>query len=435
MNKETLELKDGIKAHLICTDKYKTDIACIILTTELKRESVTKNALIPFMLKRGTQKYPSQYKINVELDNMYGASFNCGVDKYGDNVVLKFFIETINNSYSFNNDNILEKSLNMLLDIVFDPVKENGHLSSDIFNSEKENLKKIIESKIDNKDAYALENCISSMYAEEGFGWYKYGYVNDLDSITIQNLSEYYNWLIDNTKIDIFVSGDISRENVKSILESNECLNKLKPRSSAYILNNESTESKQIVEKAREIKEEMNISQGKLVIGLDILEKKDNYIATALVYNAILGDGANSMLFQNVREKEGLAYSARSSFIKQKSNIFIRCGIEIENYKKALDKIKVQLDNIKNGKFSDEDIENAKIYLISGIKNIEEEQDTEIVYYIGQEISNTHKSVQKYIEDIKSVSKEDIVAIANSIQINTIYFLANWFEIMVISFP
>ena len=150
MNKETLELKDGIKAHLICTDKYKTDIACIILTTELKRESVTKNALIPFMLKRGTQKYPSQYKINVELDNMYGASFNCGVDKYGDNVVLKFFIETINNSYSFNNDNILEKSLNMLLDIVFDPVKENGHLSSDIFNSEKENLKKIIESKIDN---------------------------------------------------------------------------------------------------------------------------------------------------------------------------------------------------------------------------------------------------------------------------------------------
>ncbi len=425
MNKETLELKDGIKAHLICTDKYKTDIACIILTTELKRESVTKNALIPFMLKRGTQKYPSQYKINVELDNMYGASFNCGVDKYGDNVVLKFFIETINNSYSFNNDNILEKSLNMLLDIVFDPVKENGHLSSDIFNSEKENLKKIIESKIDNKDAYALENCISSMYGEEGFGLYKYGYVNDLDSITIQNLSEYYNWLIDNTKIDIFVSGDISRENVKSILESNECLNKLKPRSSAYILNNESTESKQIVEKAREIKEEMNISQGKLVIGLDILEKKDNYIATALVYNAILGDGANSMLFQNVREKEGLAYSARSSFIKQKSNIFIRCGIEIENYKKALDKIKVQLDNIKNGKFSDEDIENAKIYLISGIKNIEEEQDTEIVYYIGQEISNTHKSVQKYIEDIKSVSKEDIVAIANSIQINTIYFLAN----------
>lgn len=425
MNKETLELKDGIKAHLICTDKYKTDIACIILTTELKRESVTKNALIPFMLKRGTQKYPSQYKINVELDNMYGASFNCGVDKYGDNVVLKFFIETINNSYSFNNDNILEKSLNMLLDIVFDPVKENGHLSSDIFNSEKENLKKIIESKIDNKDAYALENCISSMYGEEGFGLYKYGYVNDLDSITIQNLSEYYNWLIDNAKIDIFVSGDISRENVKSILESNECLNKLKPRSSAYILNNESTESKQIVEKAREIKEEMNISQGKLVIGLDILEKKDNFIATALVYNAILGDGANSMLFQNVREKEGLAYSARSSFIKQKSNIFIRCGIEIENYKKALDKIKVQLDNIKNGKFSDEDIENAKIYLISGIKTIEEEQDTEIVYYIGQEISNTHKSVQKYIEDIKSVSKEDIVAIANSIQINTIYFLAN----------
>ncbi len=129
------------------------------------------------------------------------------------------------------------------------------------------------------------------------------------------------------------------------------------------------------------------------------------------------------MLFQNVREKSGLAYTARSSYNKMKNNIFIRCGIEIENYEKAVKIIKEQLENIKKGKFTEDDLENAKMYIISGIKSIEAEQDTEIVFYIGQEISKIKNTVEKYIKDIEAVSKEDIIEIANNIQINTIYFL------------
>lgn len=425
MSKNTIEIKNGVKVHLINTDKYKTDFTCVFLTTELKREIVTKNALIPFLLKRGTKIFPSQHSINVELDNLYGATFNCGVDKYGDNIVSKFYIESIDNRYAFDNENVLEKSLNMVLDIVFNPIMENNNFKQEFLNTEKENLKKIIESKIDNKDSYAFDNCISSMYGEKGFGLYKYGYIEDIDEINLEDISNYYRWLIDNSKIDIFISGNIDNNSIKEYIENNEFLNNLKPRVGNYVLNNEHTEIKKKLDSIKEIKEKMNISQGKIVIGLDILEKKDNFIATALVYNSILGDGANSMLFQNVREREGLAYSARSTFVKQKSNIFIRCGIEIENYDKAVKTIKEQLENIKDGNFTDENIENAKKYLISGIRNIEEEQDTEIVYYIGQEIANTNLAIEKYIENIEKVSKEEILQIANSIGINTIYFLAN----------
>ena len=425
MSKNTIEIKNGVKVHLINTDKYKTDFTCVFLTTELKREIVTKNALIPFLLKRGTKIFPSQHSINVELDNLYGATFNCGVDKYGDNIVSKFYIESIDNRYAFDNENVLEKSLNMVLDIVFNPIMENNNFKQEFLNTEKENLKKIIESKIDNKDSYAFDNCISSMYGEKGFGLYKYGYIEDIDEINLEDISNYYRWLIDNSKIDIFISGNIDNNSIKEYIENKEFLNNLKPRVGNYVLNNEHTEIKKKLDSIKEIKENMNISQGKIVIGLDILEKKDNFIATALVYNSILGDGANSMLFQNVREREGLAYSARSTFVKQKSNIFIRCGIEIENYDKAVKTIKEQLENIKDGNFTDENIENAKKYLISGIRNIEEEQDTEIVYYIGQEIANTNLAIEKYIENIEKVSKEEILQIANSIGINTIYFLAN----------
>lgn len=423
MNKISLEIKQGIKLHCIKTDLYKTDISCIIITTPLKRETVTKNALIPFMLRRGTNKFQSQYLLNKELENMYGASFNCGIDKMGDNVILKFYIESISNEYALNNEDILKSNIENILDIVFNPLQENGLLNNDFLKIEKDNLKDVIESKIDNKDSYALDACISAMYGEKGFGLYKYGYTEDIENITIQDISEYYNWLIQNSKIDIFVSGNINENNIKSLLEENENIKKLRPRIENYVLNNEYTENKQIVEKENEITETMDVTQGKLVIGLDVISDVENLQAIALVYNAILGDGANSMMFQNVREKESLAYSAKSIFVKQKLNIFIRCGIQIENYEKALEIIKVQLENIKNGEFSEEDICNAKTYLISGIKNVEEEQDTEIVYYIGQEISKTNLSVEEYIQKIEKVTKEDIVNLAGSISLNTIYFL------------
>lgn len=425
MNKTSIELKQGVKAHIINTDLYKTDLTCIILTTKLKRDTVTKNALIPFLLRRGTAKLPNQYLINKEMENMYGASFNCGIDKFGDNIVLKFYIESISNEYALNNENILEMNIENLLDIVFNPIKKNNLLNKDFLDVEKDNLKKVIESKIDDKDSYAFDNCISTMYGESGFGLYKFGYVEDIDSITIQDISEYYNWLIDNCKIDIFISGKINSKEMENLLNNNENIKSLKPRIENYILNNEFTESKQIVENIKEVTENMNVTQGKLVLGLDITSKIDNLLGVSLVYNAILGDGANSMMFQNVREKAGLAYSAKSTFVKQKMNIFIRCGIQIENYEKALEIIKLQLENIKKGEFSNEDIENAKTYLIAGIRNVEEEQDTEVVYYIGQELAKTNLSLEEYIERINKVTKEDILTVANSIKINTIYFLRN----------
>ncbi len=424
MSKTSIEIKQGIKLHCIKTDKYKTDITCIIITTPLKRETVTKNALIPFMLRRGSKKIPSQYLISKELENIYGASFNCGIDKMGDNVVLKFYIESISTEYALNNENILKESIEDLLDIVFNPLTDDkGNLNKDFLDVEKQNLKNTIESKIDEKDSYSFDRCISEMYGEKGYGLYKYGYVEDIQKITIEELSDYYNYLIQNSKIDIFISGNIDENRIVGLLNANENIKKLKPRIENYILNNEYTESKQPVEKVKEIKESMNVTQGKLVLGLDIISNMENLQATSMVYNAILGDGANSMMFQNVREKASLAYSAKSTLVKQKLNIFIRCGIQIENYEKALNLIKVQLENIKKGEFSDEDIFNAKTYLISGLKNVNEEQDTEIVYYIGQEIAKTNMTLEEYISKIENVKREDIINLANNISLNTIYFL------------
>lgn len=423
MIKNTFELKQGIKTHIIENELFKTNIICVLLTVPLNIENFTKNALIPFLIRSGSKNYKSQLEINKYLEEMYGASFDCGIDKMGDNQILKFYIDGINDSFLSNKDNLLKKMIDLLLELVFNTNIENGKFNEELLKIEKENLKQIIDGKIDDKDFYAFETCISKMYGDNGFGLFKYGRLEDIDSITPQNLSDHYNKLIQTAKIDIFISGNIKNENIEEILNSNENIKKLAPRSENYILNNEYTENKQKVDNIQEIQEEMDITQGKLVIGLDILSKQENLQPIALVYNSILGNGANSKLFQNVREKASLAYSAKSMYIRQKGNIFIRCGIEITNYNKALDLVKEQVSNIANGNFTDEDIENAKRYLISGIRAIPENQDSEIVFYIGAEISKTEESLEFYINKINEVTKDDIIEFAKQVQYNTIYFL------------
>ena len=130
-------------------------------------------------------------------------------------------------------------------------------------------------------------------------------------------------------------------------------------------------------------------------------------------------------MFQEVREKASLAYSAGSSYVRYKSNIFIKCGIEIKNYEKAMEIIKKQLEDMKNGIFTDEDIENAKKGIISAIKSIDDEQDTEITYFFGQELTEVKTTLEEYMERINEVTREDIIKIAKSITINTVYFLKN----------
>ena len=156
-------------------------------------------------------------------------------------------------------------------------------------------------------------------------------------------------------------------ETVKQTILNDENIQKLRPRIENYILNNEYTECKQTVENVNEIIEETDVTQGKLVIGMNVNSNVDKVQFKTLLYNIILGSGANSLLFQNVREKESLAYSIKSIYVKQKANIFIRAGIEIPNFEKAVNLIKAQLEIMKKGEFLDEDLASAKEFVKSGI--------------------------------------------------------------------
>lgn len=420
MEYKQIEIKKGIKLNILQTNKFKTNLIAIMLTTKLDRENVTKNALIPAVLKRGTKTLKTQEEINKKLEEMYGASLDCGLDKTGDNQVLKFYIETVNDEFlPQNSEDMLKKSLEQIFEFVFNPYLENDGFKKEYVEQEKENLKQIIEGKIDNKARYALDRCIEEMYKNQPYGLYKYGYIEDMENINEKNLYEHYKKLISNCKIDIFVSGIVDEE-IENIIKENENIKKLQDRNPEY---NKIKISSKKSEKENVVQESMEVTQGKLIIGMDLDVDNEDLRYDIMIYNSIFGGSANSKLFQNVREKASLAYTASSSYYRFKNNIFINCGIEIKNYDKALEIIKQQIEDMKKGYFTEEEVENAKKGIIASIKIIDDEQDTEITYFFSQELSNSKCSVEQYMDNIKTVTKEKVIDIANKVSINTVYFL------------
>ncbi len=421
MEYKKIQIKKGINLHCINTDKFKTNLISVFLTTNIKREDVTKNALISSVLRRGSKNMKTQEEISKTLENMYGASFDCGIDRTGKNQVLKFYIESINDNFlPNNNENLLEESLEKLFEIVFNPLIEQNGFKPEYVAQEKNTIKNIIEGRIDNKARYAMDRCIEEMYGKQDYGVFKFGYVEDIENINNIELYETYKKLLNECKIDIFISGMLNDDTIKMISE-NENIKQLCDRDAAYIPTILENRKMPTEEKIKQ--ESMEVSQGKLVVGLDVDIKDEDEKFNVLIYNTILGGSANSKMFQNVREKEHLAYVASSNYLRHMNNIFINCGIEIENYEKTVDLIKKQIEDLKNGEFSDEDIMNAKKVIISGIKSIDDEQDSQITYKFGQELGNMEITLEEYIKIIEKISRKDILKIAKSVYINTIYFL------------
>lgn len=386
-------------------NKFKTNLCALFLTVPLEKSVVSKNALLGTVLRRGSENLKTQEEISKKLEEMYGASFNCGVDKVGNYHILKFYLETIDNTYTLENEDILQEGINLLLEIAFKPLIEGYGFKKEYVDQEKENLIKMIESRKDNKSLYAKDRCIEEMFENEPYSLYKYGEVEEIKKIDEKSLYEYYKELIKRCKIDLFISGD-SIDNVKipEIPSKN-----ITVESIAHTKHNKKV-----------VKENLDVSQGKLMIGLNVPEKDKPAIS---MYNTILGGGANSKLFQNVREKASLAYSAGSSYIRRQNLILIQTGIEIENYDKALKIIEEQLIEIKNGNITDEEFESAKQLITSSVSLIPESQEDMIAYYFDQKLFGDNLTITDYQKSLEEVTKEQVIEVAQKVSIDTIYFL------------
>lgn len=414
MEEKIIELDNKKFLHILKTDKFKTSFVVAFFLNDLKREDITINALIPAVLTRGTQNYPTMRDINRKLDSLYGATMDGSSDKIGDKQALQFYVTTIDDKYALNNEKLLEESIKILLDVIYNPKLVNGRFDEEYVRTEKENLKELIKSRINDKSSYAISRLIEEMYKDAPYGAYKYGNIDDIEKIDSEKLYNQYIQILSNSELHFYVCS--STEVDVSLFD-----NCKKYSQKEYKIVNNNTKS---TPGEKHIVERQDVIQGKLVLGYDInIDTKDLY--KAQVYNAILGGSSNSKMFQNVREKESLAYTARSTYLKHKQTLLLFAGIELDKYEKALETMKLQVEDMKKGNFTEEDIKDAKVFLENIMRSYNDSQDILIDLSIGQIVMGMNDSIDEMIQKMKAVTREDILYVANRVRFNTEYFLTS----------
>lgn len=413
-------LPANINIHLLPTPKFKTVLVTVLLQQVLEKQLAAETALIPAVLERGTGKYPSFRDLKIRLEELYGAELGADVIKKGERQILSFSLEVVNDKFA-PGENLLRQGLLILRDVIGDPFIENGAFKSDYVYQEKEQLAKEIKGLINDKINYALERCIQEMCPAERFGVYRYGSIEELERVSAEGLYEYYRSLLKENPIDIFVVGEVDPKETFDLIQ--ETFNF--PRSGEPV-QFPPVEVHNIPGEVRYHEERLPVNQGKLTLGYRTnTSYRDEEYVPLMFYNGILGGFPHSKLFQNVREKASLAYYSFSRLEKHKGIQLIGSGIEVENYQQALEIILEQVELIRKGKITREEMENTRRALISAYKVVGDSPYNLVNFYTDGLVGEREEGIDYFIRKIEGIREDNVVEVAHRVHLDTVYFLCS----------
>ena len=416
-NLKTLEIGKNVKLTLIPESKFKTNLVSVYILRELDRKEVTKNALLPGILKSGCDKYKTLGQLTRE-EELYGSYLNAGTSKRGEHQVLGFSILGVNEKYL--DEKILGGCIDLLNEIINNPLIVDGGFSEEYLKIEKEILKDSIMGIINDKGTYAMKQASEIMFEGEPYAISGKGYIEDLDDINGVNLYQHYKNILKTSPIEIIIEGEFDESEVVELIKERFTFDR------GDIIDLPKEEFYKEVDEVKEVKETMDIAQGKLVMGyrcnVDYLDEERYY--SLLLGSRILGGGADSKLFVNVREKESLCYTIYSTIQKSKSTMMVCSGIEAENYERTVELVKEQVQKLKDGDITETEIANAKIAFINSLNSLNDEIGRLSDFYFSQSIAKNKSDLDEIKNMINKSTKEDIVDAVKDIQLDTIYFLS-----------
>lgn len=408
----------GMRIHVLPTKAFKTFAISLYAGVPLAEETVTPTALIPFVLRRGTSSYPETTQFREKLEELYGAGFGFDVYKRGDHQIVQFRMDTINDSFVQSKESLLGESFAFLGEVLTRPALENGVFRSSYVSTERETVRKKLESIVNDKIRYAAERCIEEMCHNEPYRLHPLGQRADLNSLTPDTLYHSYNSWLEGAILDLYVVGDTTPEEVETLVKRHFGRNDSKAKDYAsHFVPAKVTE-------VRKVEEKLDVNQGKLNMGLRTsITYRDDAYASALMYNGILGGYPHSKLFVNVREKESLAYYASSRYDGHKGIGTIQSGIETQNYGKAVEIITKQLEELKAGRISDLELGQTKAMIRNLLSEIQDSAFEMISFDFNRQLSGKERTSQELMDQIEGIGAEDVKAAAETFQLDTIYFL------------
>ena len=415
------ELIPGVWLTALRSDKFKTGCLSINLLTQLKRETAAFNAVLPFVLRRGTRFHPDMQTIAAELDSLYGTGVEPIVRKIGEIQCIGFYASIPDRKYLPAGSEVFEKTANLSCEMLLAPNTRGGLFLPAYVESEKEKLLELIRSRVNEKRSYAHFRLLEQMCCYEDYAVSRFGTEDTAESIYYQKLTKYYHSLISASPVEIFYCGSMEASKVANILS--DALSGMTRGEINYDIGTD-IRMNAVEDKVRSFVDEMSVTQGKLVMGFrlgECMEEPD--LAAIYVFNAVYGSGVTSKLFMNVREKLSLCYYASSLVDTHKGIMLVSSGVDFDKVEEAKSEILAQLEAVKSGDISDEELEAARRSVASDLCACLDSQGELEGFYLANTIDGLEFSPDELAALVCDVSREDVIKIASSVVLDAEYFL------------
>lgn len=414
----TVSLRDGIRFSSVRDPRFKSNRISINFFSPLNSETVTINALIPQLLKKGYSGCESFTAFNQKLEGLYGACVEADVHKKGDMQVTSVAITVLDDSFALEGEKISCLAAEILCSMVFHPILENGAFRASDVEIEKKALIDAIDAELNDKRTYAVNSAVRLMCSDEPYGIPRYGYKNKVDTITPNDVKACYDELIKTAKVEAMFVGCGDEAGALEVLKAAfSKLNReysIQSATNPHKLNSDKKDKTEIME----------VSQSKLVMGFAGGITSNDPLASAMrMAITVLGGTPSSKLFLNVREKLSLCYYCSARYDTLKGILLIDSGVEPQNIEKAKAEIIVQLEDVKSGRFTDDEMKFALLHLKNSYSSVYEYDSAIESFYLGQLMQDKTRSPEEEKALLDSVTKEDIVKAAQYVTLDTIYLL------------
>lgn len=415
-----IELVKGVNLNIIPSKQFKTTRIFIsfIKNIESKKE-LAERALLANYLEMCSQNYPTQIDIARKLSQMYGASFGSSVDRRGNYQLINFSIDYIEGKYLVGNKDLFSEVIEFLKEIIFNPLKvgENKNFDEETFTRQKNNTITYLKSIKEDKQAYATAKLRKLYFDNEIQQVPSFGESEDVEKLTISDLMDAYQKMLNTDRVEIMISGDVNTDEVVnkfSVLP-------FKARNISRVSMSYTQEIKQEI--VTQIDEEP-LSQSKfdMAFRLPVVYRGDLHYA-ALVFNSLFGGSALSLLFTVVREKMSMAYYANSNFDPFRQLLVVQTGISYANKDKVQELILEQLERLKKGDFEDELLEQNKNNLISSYISRLDSQTSALLRAQSAALTGINVTIEEWLDNLQSVTKDDVMKVAKMVELQATYML------------
>ena len=410
-------LCDGVGLNTVRTDRFKTAHLTVNLFVPLRKETASAYSLLTDVLMRGTEQHPTMRDLNRRQDELYSLGLGAYVQKKGEAQLVTFELTCIDDAYAFDGLHVLEEGMKLLRELIFCPCTEDGIFRETYVEQEKKNLADDIRSRIDNKASYARRRCIEIMCEGEPYAVDHGGDIAEIEKLNAASLWGIYRSLLASARVEIFYIGKKAEEEVAELCK------RYLPFSARDAVFPTTAQGSAHAE-PRRVTEQMRISQCKLSVGFRApYTLQTGNFAKMSLFNEVFGGSPSSRLFLNVREKKSLCYYCSSGPDGLKGLLMVNSGIEQKNKQAALDAILEQLDDLRAGKLTVEELETARRSLRNGYREITDSPSSVCSWYLGRISAGRTDSPEEMAKSLDEVTVADVVKVANDLTLDTVYYL------------